>query len=71
MREVDIKFDFDLIKDMSYNFSQTATFIKENYDSIVKFFNNLLKNKHLSEIHDSILRDKTYFEIKHEYRSFM
>jgi uncharacterized membrane protein len=71
MREVDVKFDFDLIKDISYEFSQTATFVKEIYDSTVKFFDNLLKNEHLSEIHEVILRDKTYFEIKHEHRSFM
>lgn len=71
MREVDIKFDFNLIRDMSYEFSQTATFVKENYNAILRFFDNLLKNKHLNEIHEVILRDKTYFEIKHENRSFM
>ncbi len=46
---------------MSYEFSQTATFVKENYEAILRFFDNILKNK----IHDVILRDKTYFEIKH------
>lgn len=65
------KFDFDLIKNMSYEFSQTATFVKENYEAILRFFYNILKNKHLNEIHDVILRDKTYFEIKHEKRSFL
>ena len=70
LREVDIKFDFDLIKEMSYEFAQTNTFIKENYDSILRFFDNLLKNRYLDEIHEIILRDKTYFEIKHENRSF-
>ena len=52
---------------MSYEFSQTATFVKENYEAILRFFDNILKNK----IHDVILRDKTYFEIKHEKRSFL
>ncbi|KKN54565.1 hypothetical protein LCGC14_0591040 [marine sediment metagenome] len=56
---------------MSYEFSQTATFVKENYEAILRFFYNILKNKHLNEIHDVILRDKTYFEIKHEKRSFL
>ena len=50
MREVDIKFDFDLIKDMSYEFSQTKTFIKEYYDSILSFFDKLLENQYLKEI---------------------
>jgi uncharacterized membrane protein len=70
MREVDVKFDFDLIKDMSYEFSQTNTFVKEHYNSILKLLDNLLKNNYLNEIHDVILRDKTYFEIKHKDRNF-
>ena len=70
MKEVDVKFDFDLIKDLSFEFSQTSTFVKEHYDSILKFLENLLKNKYLVEIHDLVLRDKTYFEIKHKDRSF-
>ncbi|MCJ7648081.1 MAG: DUF2061 domain-containing protein [Candidatus Lokiarchaeota archaeon] len=70
MREVDVKFDFDLIKDLSYEFSQTNTFVKEHYNSILKLLDNLLKNNYLDEIHDVILRDKTYFEIKHKDRTF-
>jgi len=70
MREVDVKFDFDLIKDLSYEFSQTNTYVKEHYNSILKLLDNLLKNNYLDEIHDVILRDKTYFEIKHKDRTF-
>ena len=70
MKEVDIKFDFDLIKEISYEFSQTNTFVKELYDSILRFFDKILQNKYLGEIYDTILRDKTYFELKHEKRSF-
>ncbi len=69
-REVDIKFDFDLIKEMSFEFSQTDTFIKEYYDSIISFFKKLLKNQYLEDIHADILRDKTYFELKHKHKSF-
>lgn len=69
-REVDIKFDFDLIKDMSFEFSQTDTFIKEYYDSILIFFERLLQNQHLEDIHADILRDKTYFELKHKHKKF-
>lgn len=69
-REVDIKFDFDLIKDMSYEFSQTDTFIKEYYDSIILFFEKLLKNQYLEDIRADILRDKTYFELKHKHKKF-
>ena len=70
MKEVDIKFDFELIKDISYEFSQTDTFVKELYYSIIRFFDKFLQNKYLGEIYDTILRDKTYFELKHEHRSF-
>ncbi len=69
-KEVDIKFDFELIKEISYEFSQTNTFLKEIYDSILRFFDKILQNKYLGEIYDIILKDKTYFELKHERRSF-
>ena len=70
MKEVNIKFDFKLIEEISYEFSKTETFLEEIYDSIIRFFDKILQNEHLGEIHDSILRDKTYFELKHEHRSF-
>ena len=70
MKEVDLKFDFELIEEISYEFSQTDTFLKELYDSISRFFDKILQNKYLGEIHDKILRDKTHFELKHERRSF-
>jgi len=70
MKEVDLKFDFELIKEISFEFSQTNTFLKEIYDSILRFFDKILQNKYLGEIYDVILRDKTYFELKHEKRSF-
>ncbi|MHA2198041.1 MAG: hypothetical protein ACXABO_20845, partial [Promethearchaeota archaeon] len=65
-----IKFDFELIEEISYEFSKTDTFLKEIYDSIIRFFDKILQNKYLDEIHSTVLRDKTYFELKHENRSF-
>ena len=70
-RKVDIKLDFDLLKDISFEFSQTDTYTKEAYESILSFFNNLIQNEILSEIHEDIQRDKNYFELKHENRNFM
>jgi uncharacterized membrane protein len=70
MKEVDLKFDFELIKEISFEFSQTDTFLKETYDSILRFFDKILQNDYLGEIRESILRDKTHFELKHERRSF-
>ena len=70
LKEVDLKFDFELIKEISFEFSQTNTFLKEIYDSILRFFDRILQNKYLGEIYDAILRDKTYFELKHKNRSF-
>ncbi|MBY9020211.1 MAG: DUF2061 domain-containing protein [Candidatus Lokiarchaeota archaeon] len=70
-RSVDVKLDFDLLKNISFEFSQTDTYVKEPYESILSFFENLLKNENLVEIYDDVLRDKNYFELKHKDRSFM
>jgi uncharacterized membrane protein len=70
-RKVDIKLDFDLLKEISFEFSQTDTYVKEPYESILSFFENLLQNENLAEIHDDIQRDRTYFELKHKNRGFM
>jgi len=70
-REVDIKLDFDLLKDISFEFSQTTTYVKEAYESILSFFEKLLQNENLAEIYKDVQRDKIYFELKHKDRSFI
>ena len=70
-REVDIKLDFDLLKDISFEFSQTNTYVKEAYESMLSFFENLLQNENLAEINEDIRRDKNFFELKRKDRSFM
>ena len=70
-RKVDVKLDFDLLKEISFEFSQTDTYVKEPYDSIMSFFENLLQNENLAEIHEEIQRDRIYFELKHKDRQFM
>ena len=70
-RKVDIKLDFDLLKEISFEFSQTDTYVKEPYESIISFFENLLQNENLAEIQEEIQRDKKYFELKHKDRRFM
>ena len=70
-RKVDIKLDFDLLKEISFEFSQTDTYVKEPYESIMSFFENLLQNENLAEIHEEIQRDSVYFELKHKNRGFM
>jgi len=70
-REVDIKLDFDLLKDISFEFSQTDTYAKEAYEHILSFFAKLLQNETLAEIHEDIRRDTNFFELKHKDRSFM
>ncbi len=70
-RKVDIKLDFDLLKEISFEFSQTDTYVKEPYDSIMSFFENLLQNENLAEIQEEVQRDKIYFELKHKNRGFM
>ena len=70
-KEVDIKLDFDLLKEISFEFSQTDTYVKEAHESILSFFEKLMQNENLAEIHEDIQRDKNYFELKHKDRSFM
>ena len=70
-RKVDVKLDFDLLKEISFEFSQTDAYVKEPYESILSFFENLIQNENLAEIHEEIQRDKTYFELKHKNKSFM
>ena len=70
-REVDVKLDFDLLKEISFEFSQTDTYVKEPYESIMSFFENLLQNDNLVEIREDLQRDKNYFELRHKDRSFM
>jgi len=69
-KQVNLKFDFKLLKEISFDFSQTNTFIKEAYESTISFFDKLLKNKNLSEIHEDIQRDKNFFVLQHKNRSF-
>jgi uncharacterized membrane protein len=69
-REVDIKLDFDFLKEMSFEFSQTDTYDKEAYESVLSFFDKLLENKNLIEIQEEVQRDKNYFELRHKARSF-
>jgi len=70
-REIDVKLDFDLLKEISFEFSQTDTYVKEPYESIMSFFENLLQNDNLVEIREDLQRDKNYFEVRHKDRSFM
>ncbi len=70
-REVDVKLDFDLLKGISFEFSQTNTYVKEAYESIISFFEKLIQNENLVEIHEDVQRDKIYFELKHKDRRFM
>ena len=70
-REVDVKLDFDLLKEISFEFSQTYTYAKEAYEHILSFFLKLLRNENLVEIQEDIQRDKNFFELKHKDSSFM
>ncbi len=69
-RIVDVKLDFDQLKEISFEFSQTDTYDKEAYESVLSFFEKLLQNKNLVEIQEEVQRDKNYFELRHKDRSF-
>ena len=70
-REVDVKLDFDLLKEISFEFSQTDTYAKEAYEPILSFFEKLLQNENLAEIQEEVQRNRNYFVLKHKDRSFM
>ena len=70
-RKVDINLDLEKALTRRRKSAITDTYVKEPYDSIMSFFENLLQNENLAEIHEDIQRDKTYFELKHKDRRFM
>lgn len=70
-RQIDLKIDYSSIMEIAYHMSQVDTFIPKLYLSVRNFFNNLLENEQLAEIHDEIEKYKSYFETTHAKRKLI
>ncbi len=70
-RQIDLKIDYSSIMEIAYHMSQVDTFIPKLYLSVKNFFNKLLENEQLEEIHDEIRKYKSYFETTHAKRKLI
>ena len=70
-RQIDIKIDYSSIMEIAYHMSQVDTFVPKLYLSVKNFFNKLLENEQLEEIHDEIKKYKSYFETTHAKRKLI
>lgn len=70
-RQIDLKIDYSSIMEIAYHMSQVDTFVPKLYLSVKNFFNKLLENEQLEEIHDEIEKYKSYFETTHAKRKLV
>ena len=70
-RQIDLKIDYSSIMEIAYHMSQVDTFVPKLYLSVKKFFERLLENEQLEEIHDEIEKYKSYFETTHAKRKLI
>jgi uncharacterized membrane protein len=67
-RKVNLEIEFSSIKEIAYDLSNVDTFVPKIYLSTLNFFNHLLKNDELEEIHDEIQGYKEHFVQVHSAR---
>ena len=68
-KEINLKLTFGSIKDIASEFSRIDTFIPEIYNSVTSFYNKILENKELKELHGDFEKYKNYFEATHKGRA--
>ncbi|TFF94059.1 MAG: DUF2061 domain-containing protein [Promethearchaeota archaeon] len=69
-REIEMTINLDFLRDLSYELSRMDTFVADVYSSIIDFYNRLLKNEEIQDIHDEVLKHKAHFKKVHEGRNF-
>jgi len=69
-REIELKVNYSSIKELSYELSRLDTFIKTIYSSILNFYDGLLENDELEQLHDEISKHKEFFIKAHAGRNF-
>jgi len=67
-REINLKINFEPIREISYELSQIDTFVPKLYLSVLHFYESLLKNEELKEIHEELQVYKENFERVHSAR---
>jgi uncharacterized membrane protein len=70
MREIALTLDFESLKEISYELSRINTFVNDIYVSIINFYNRVLKNESLKDIHEEVREHKAHFETIHAGRNF-
>jgi uncharacterized membrane protein len=70
-RQIDLKIDYSSIMEIAYHMSQVDTFVPKLYLSVKTFFDKLLDNEQLEEIHDEIKKYQSYFETTHSKRKLV
>lgn len=70
-REINLKINFEPIREISYELSQIDTFVPKLYLSVLHFFDSMLKNEELQEIHEELQIHKSNFKrVQHPERCF-
>ena len=69
-REIEMTINLDFLRDLSYELSRMDTFVADVYNSIIDFYNRLLKNEDIEDIHEEVLKHKAHFKKAHEGRNF-
>ena len=68
VKKVNLEIEFSSIKEIAYDLSNVDTFVPKIYLSTLNFFNHLLKNDDLEEIHDELQGYKDHFVQVHSGR---
>ena len=67
-KEINIKINFEPIREISYELSQIDTFVPKLYLSVLHFFDSMLENEELHEIHRELQMYKDNFKRVHSSR---
>ncbi len=67
-KEIKLKLSLESINDIAREFSKVDTFIPQVYNSVLSFYNRILQNKELKELHEDFLEYKNAFETIHKGR---
>lgn len=67
-KEINLKINFEPIREISYELSQIDTFVPKLYLSVLHFFDSMLENKELQEIHKELDMYKENFKRVHSSR---
>ena len=67
---INLKINYDAIIELAYEMSQVETFVEDIYMSSLNFFNSILQNPELEDIHEQISKHKEHFIARHANREF-